>query len=48
MNHCYARELSKSLTEFNEAVWVSMVEYVTVCDKDDFRFMLPCGVEVKA
>ena len=37
-----------TVTEFDEALWGSLVEHVTVYGKDDLRFMLPCGVEMKA
>lgn len=40
--------LPETITEFDEALWGSMVEYVTVYGKDDLRFMLPCGVEMRA
>ena len=40
--------LPETVTEFDEALWGSMVEYVTVYGKDDLRFMLPCGVEIRA
>ena len=32
----------------NEALWGSLVEKVTVFGKDDIRFLLPCGTEIKA
>ena len=38
--------LPESVTEFDEAMWGSLVEHVTVYSKDDIRFMLPCGTEV--
>ena len=38
--------LPESVTEFDEAIWGSLVEHVTVHSKDDIRFMLPCGTEV--
>ena len=31
--------LPDQVTEFDEALWGSLVEYVTVYDKDDLRFM---------
>lgn len=40
--------LPESVTEFDEAMWGSLVEHVTVHSKDDIRFMLPCGTEVCA
>ena len=38
--------LPESVTEFDEAMWGSLVEHVTVYGKDDIRFTLPCGTEV--
>ena len=40
--------LPDQVTEFDEALWGSLVEYVTVHAKDDLRFMLPCEVEIEA
>ena len=40
--------LPGTITEFDEALWGSLVEHVTVYGKDDLRFMLPCGVEMRA
>lgn len=40
--------LPETVAEFDEALWGSMVEHVTVYGKDDLRFMLPCGVEIRA
>lgn len=40
--------LPGTVTEFDEALWGSMVEHVTVYGKDDLRFMLPCEVEMRA
>ena len=37
-----------TITDFDEALWGSLVEHVTVYGKDDLRFMLPCGVEMRA
>ena len=36
------------VTNFDEALWASMVDYVTVFGKDDLRFTLVSGVEIKA
>ena len=38
--------LPESVTAFDEAMWGSLVDHVTVYGKDDIRFMLPCGTEV--
>ena len=38
--------LPESVTEFDEAMWRSLVEHVTAHSKDDIRFILPCGTEV--
>ena len=40
--------LPDEVTDFSEALWGSLVEYLTVYAKDDLRFMLPCEVEYKA
>ncbi len=40
--------LPDEVTEFDEALWGSLVEYVTVYAKDDLRFMLACEVEITA
>lgn len=41
-------KLPDEVTEFEEGMWSDMVESVTVYAKDDLRFMLPCGTEIKA
>lgn len=41
-------KLPDVVTEFDEALWGSLVEKVTVYGKDDIRFLLPCGTEIKA
>ena len=41
-------KLPETVTEFDEALWGSLVSHVTVYGKDDLRFTLPCGTEVKA
>ena len=41
-------KLPDVVTEFDEALWGSFVEKVTVYGKDDIRFLLPCGTEIKA
>ena len=40
--------LPDQVTDFDEALWGSLVEYMTVYAKDDLRFMLPCEVEIEA
>lgn len=35
------------LTEFDENLWYSMVEYVTVFNKEDIRFTFKDGTEIK-
>ena len=34
-------------TEFNEEQWYSLVDYVTVFNKEDIRFTFKDGVEIK-
>ena len=41
-------KLPDEVTEFEESMWSELVENVTVYAKDDLRFMLPCGTEIKA
>lgn len=41
-------KLPDMVTEFDEAMWGSLVEYVTVYGKNDLRFTLACGTEVQA
>ncbi len=41
-------KLPDMVTEFDEALWGSLVETVTVYGKEDIRFLLPCGTEIKA
>lgn len=41
-------KLPDVVTEFDEALWGSLVETVTVYGKEDIRFLLPCGTEIKA
>ena len=41
-------KLPEVVTEFDEALWGSLVETVTVHGKEDIRFLLPCEVEIKA
>lgn len=41
-------KLPDEVTEFEEGMWSDLVESMTVYAKDDIRFMLPCGTEIKA
>ena len=41
-------KLPDVVMEFDEALWGSFVEKVTVFSKDDIRFLLPCGTEIRA
>ncbi len=41
-------KLPDVVTEFDEALWGSLVETVTVHGKEDIRFLLPCEIEIKA
>ena len=41
-------KLPENIAEFDEALWGSLVEHVTVYSKDDIRFTLPCGIEISA
>jgi len=36
------------LTEFDSMLWHSMVDFVTVCSKDDVRFTFKNGTEIQA
>lgn len=40
-------KLPDVVTEFDEALWGSLVETVTVYGKEDIRFLLPCEIEIK-
>lgn len=40
--------LPDEVTDFSEALWGGLVEYLTVYSRDDLRFMLPCEVEITA
>ncbi len=40
--------LPNEMTDFDEALLGSLVEYLTVYAKDDLRFILPCEVEITA
>ena len=35
------------LTDFDEDLWYSLIEYVTVFDKEDIRFTFKDGTEIK-
>ena len=39
-------KLPETVTKFDEAMWSSLVDYVTVNGKDDLTFTLACGVEI--
>ena len=41
-------KLPDIITEFDDSLWGSLVEQVTIYSKDDIRFLLSCGTEVKA
>ena len=41
-------KLPENIAEFDEALWGSLVETVTVYGKENIRFLLPCEVEIKA
>lgn len=41
-------KLLEEVTTFEEAMWSSLVDYVTVSGKDDLQFTLACGVEMQA
>ena len=41
-------KLPEEVTEFEESMWSELVESMTVYTKDDLRFTLPCGTEIKA
>ena len=40
--------MPEQIDDFDEALWGSLVESVTVYSKDDIRFTLPSGAEMKA
>lgn len=37
----------KLVTEFDEDLWYSLIEYVTVFEKEDIRFTFKDGTEIK-
>ena len=41
------RKQEKLLTEFDEKLWCSLVDYATVYDKDDVRFTFKDGTEIQ-
>ena len=41
-------DLPQAITEFDEALWGSLVDHVTVHDKDNIIFTLTSGMEIKA
>ena len=40
--------LPDAITEFDEALWGSLVDHVTVHNKDNIVFTLTSGMEIKA
>ena len=42
------RKQDNLLTEFDEKLWCSLVDYATVYDKDDVRFTFKDGTEIQA
>lgn len=40
--------LPGEITEFNDVTWTYMVDHVTVYAKDDIRFTLNSGAEIRA
>ncbi len=42
------RKQNNLLTEFDEKLWCSLVDYATVYDKDDVRFTFKDGKEIQA
>ena len=47
---CFIQNVEKipAITEFDEALWGSLVEFITVNAKDDIVFTLTSGMEIKA
>lgn len=41
-------ELPEAVTEFDEALWGSLVDHITVYSKDNIVFTLNSGMEIKA
>ena len=41
-------KLPEMVTEFDEALWGSLVDHITVNGKDDIIFTLTSGMEIKA
>lgn len=41
------RRQDNLLTEFDEKLWCSLVDYATVYDKDDVRFTFKDGTKIK-
>ena len=41
------RKQENLLTEFDEKLWCSLVDYATVYDKDDVRFTFKDGTKIK-
>lgn len=42
------RKQENLLTEFDEKLWCSLVDYATVYDKDDVQFTFKDGTEIQA
>ena len=42
------KKQSGAVTEFDERVWLSMIDYVTVNSKEDIRVTFKNGITVKA
>ncbi|MGN0183110.1 MAG: recombinase family protein, partial [Candidatus Ornithomonoglobus sp.] len=42
------KKQSGAVTEFDESLWLSMVDYVTVNSKEDIRVTFKNGITVKA
>ncbi len=40
------KKQSCAVTEFDENLWLSMVEYITVNSKEDIRVMFKNGMEI--
>ena len=40
-------KLPEMVTEFDEALWGSLVDHLTVNDKDDIVFTMSSGMEIK-
>jgi len=45
---CTLQNQEDLLTEFDEKLWCSLMDYATVYDKDDVRFIFKDGTEIMA